>query len=292
LLNVSPGRTALKLVCPDVAKLEDSLAAGGKIKIVAAPPLDAGERDAALHTQRTGEQLLDAYAADALGRGEVISPLNNKDLEAILIELYRRTKSDLQEGGANTLFLAVGFLSWKREPGDAKSYRAPLILIPIALERKTARSEVKMSAHEDKARFNGTLIEMLRQDFTLHDLDRFEQDLPEDESGVDVPAVLAATRTAVRDMKGFEVIEEVMLGTFSFSKYLMWKDLTDRTEQLLQNRVVKHLLETPCEPFPCDVGIPAPAELDALIDPKALFTPLAGHPGARELGDVPRPCER
>ena len=29
---------------------------------------------------------------------------------------------------------------------------------------------------------------------------------------------------------------------FSFAKYLMWKDLTDRADQLAQNRVVKHLL--------------------------------------------------
>ncbi len=274
LLNVTPTKTALRLICPDPGRLEDRLAAGGKIRITSTPPMDAGGRDAALHAQRTGEQLLEVYASDALERDEVLSPLNEKDLQAALIELYRKARLDLQEGGANTLFLAVGFLSWKREPEDLRSYRAPLILIPVTLERKTARSDVGMTAHEDKARFNGTLLEMMRQDFELRDLDPFEQELPQDESGVDVAAVLANVRRAVRDMRGFEVVEEVMLGTFSFAKYLMWKDLTDRAAQLMENRVVRHLLETPRDPFPCDADIPAPETLDTLVDPGSLFTPL------------------
>jgi very-short-patch-repair endonuclease len=274
LLNVTPSKTALQLVCPDPAALEDRLAGGGKIKITATPALDSGGRDAELHARRTGEELLGVYAQDALGRDEVLSPLSEKELQAALIELYRKARLDLQEGGANTLYLAVGFLSWKREPDDTRSFRAPLVLIPVTLERKTARSDVRMMAHDDKARFNGTLLEMLRQDFELRDLDGLEQELPQDDSGIDVSAVLSAVRRAVRDMRGFEVVEEVMLGTFSFAKYLMWKDLTDRAAQLTENRVVKHLLETPRDPFPSDADIPKPEMLDTLVDPGALFTPL------------------
>ena len=43
-------------------------------------------------------------------------------------------------------------------------------------------------------------------------------------------------RRAVRDMPGFEVTTDVVLGTFSFSKYLMWRDLVDRSDQLQQKR--------------------------------------------------------
>ncbi len=274
LLNVTPSKTAQRLICPDLAKLEDRLAGGAKIRIAAVPPLDSAGRSADLHAHRTGEQLLEAYARDALERDEVLSPLAEKDLQAALVELYRKARLDLQEGGANTLFLAVGLLSWKREPEDVRAFRAPLILLPVSLERKTARSDVRMIAHEDKARFNGTLLELLRQDFEIHELDPLEQNLPQDDVGVDVTGALDSVRRAVRDMKGFEVIEEVMLGTFSFSKYLMWKDLTDRAEQLSGNRVVKHLLESPRDPFPYDSEIPKPGSLDALIDPGSIFTPL------------------
>src|SRR3546814_7039135 len=75
-------------------------------------------------------------------------------------------------------------------------------------------------AHDDETVFNMTLLEMLRQDFGLR-LPQLEGKLPEDESGVDVALIWNIVRKAVIDMKGFEVVEEVVLSTFSFAKYLM-----------------------------------------------------------------------
>ncbi|WP_255326465.1 DUF4011 domain-containing protein [Sphingobium sp. EM0848] len=71
----------------------------------------------------------------------------------------------MAEGGASTLFLSLGSLKWKKKPEDEESYRAPLILLPVKLERKSALSGVVMTHHEDDPRFNLTLIELLRQDF-------------------------------------------------------------------------------------------------------------------------------
>lgn len=64
------------------------------------------------------------------------------------------------------------------------------------------------------------------------------------------------------------------LGTFSFAKYLMWKDLVERTEALKRNAVVRHLLETPREPYQCDLEPPHPEALDAEVVPADLFAPL------------------
>ena len=46
----------------------------------------------------------------------------------------------------------------------------------------------------------------------------------------------------MKETPGFEVVEDVVLGHFSFAKYLMWKDLVDRTDQLRENGVVRHLI--------------------------------------------------
>ncbi|TGQ80079.1 hypothetical protein EN849_32040, partial [Mesorhizobium sp. M2D.F.Ca.ET.206.01.1.1] len=67
----------------------------------------------------------------------------------------------------------------------------------------------------------------------------------EDESGVDVPRLLGLMRQAVRDVPGMEVVDETALSTFSFAKFLMWKDLVERTDALRENRVVRHLIDTP-----------------------------------------------
>jgi hypothetical protein len=97
----------------------------------------------------------------------VLASLEKIKLEAALIELFRKARSDLDEGGANTLFLAIGFLKWKKSAEDPKTYSAPLILLPVKLERKSALSGVTLTLLDEEPRFNLTLLELLRHDFEL-----------------------------------------------------------------------------------------------------------------------------
>jgi len=60
----------------------------------------------------------------------------SRDLAARLTALFRKAKNDLAEGGSNTLYLAVGFLRWKQSPTGEKTYRAPLLLVPVKLTRR------------------------------------------------------------------------------------------------------------------------------------------------------------
>jgi len=273
LLHLPETSKCVPLFCPEPALLEDRLAEGKKIMIAPIPELEAGGRDAALYNQQNRENLYEEFARDALTKSEVLSPLSTTKLETELIDLYRKARSDLDEGGANTLFLAIGFLKWKKAADDPKIYRAPLILIPIKLERRSALSGVKMAVHEDEPRFNLTLLELLRQDFELS-IPGLDGPLPLDESGVDIPLILNRVRHAVKDISGFEVTTDTILGTFSFAKYLMWKDLVDRKEQLLRSPVVRLLIERDGEGFSADSDFPRPEELDLKIDPVHLFTPL------------------
>ncbi|MEP6588687.1 MAG: DUF3320 domain-containing protein, partial [Polaromonas sp.] len=64
------------------------------------------------------------------------------------------------------------------------------------------------------------------------------------------------------------------LGIFSFTKYLMWKDLQDRTEQLRQSRVVRHLIDNPGEAFARE-GTPGEFDrLDVTHRPQDILTPM------------------
>lgn len=273
LLHLPENAKLVRLICPDPATLEDRLAEGKRIKIAPMPDLEAGGRDARLYEQQTAESLRDQFARAALEKGEVLSALEKSKLEASLIDLYRKAKSDMEEGGANTLFLALGFLKWKKAAEDPKQYRAPLILLPVKLNRKSVLTGVTLSAHEDEARFNLTLLELLRQDFSLS-IPALENSLPSDDSGVDVSKVWNIVRKAVRDIQGFEVVEELAIGTFSFAKYLMWKDLVDRSEDLKESAVVRHLIERGQEKFCSGGDFPRPEDLDQRVDPADLFIPL------------------
>ena len=105
---------------------------------------------------------------DAIARNEFHSTLDEKDLNARLTDLYRVTRTAFEEGGSNILFLALGFLRWRQdEKGKGQELKAPLLLVPVSLERSSVRAGFRLALHEDEIRFNPTLLEMLRQDFNL-----------------------------------------------------------------------------------------------------------------------------
>jgi hypothetical protein len=137
------------------------------------------------------------------------------------------------------------------------------------------RSGFRLALHEDEARFNPTLQQMLKQDFDLS-MPEFDGELPQDASGIDVAGIWKTIRRHVKSIKGWEVTEQVVLATLSFTKYLMWKDLVDRTDLLKRNPVVRHLIDTPTHSYGgSDAGFIAANTIDQIIDPVDLFAPLS-----------------
>jgi very-short-patch-repair endonuclease len=275
LVNFKAGKKSVRLDAPEPGALEDMLSDGAPIRLLPRPDLMDGRdpRNQAIHEQRSREDVRREHALDALKRREVFVSVDETELETRLIDLYRNARTTLQEGGANTLFLALGFLNWTRVDKAGQKYKAPLILIPVSLHRKSARSDFTVCLHEDEPRFNPTLIEMLRQDFNLN-LGIVDGDLPHDDAGLDIARIWKIVSHAVRDIKGWEVSDEVVLASFSFAKYLMWVDLAQRTDQLRQSAVVRHLIDTPREPYPSTVAFPIAKQLDVDFGPETTFCPL------------------
>lgn len=273
LLNFRDTKQTLPFICPDVSSLEDQLADGKKFKALALKDEDPlGKRDL---LTREEPKLIEEVARDAFGKGQLAVPLTGKDTSNRLLALFRKAKSDMQEGGTNTLFLAAGFLRWKKSEHDTRSYRAPLLLIPVKISRRSAQSDFIIEHHEDEVRFNSTLLEFLKRDFDLK-IPELERGLPRDDSGYDLPLIFEIMRRKVRDVSGFEVVEDLAMSTFSFAKFLMWKDLVDRTDSLRESALVKHLVDNPTEPFLTDgsAALPSADDVDRRVAPRDLFTPL------------------
>ena len=276
LLNLASNAVAVKLFCPNIGKLEDKLASAEVFSFLPAEdtPLADQKRDGELFKFETGNNLQIKFAIEQLENNSLIVNDTKKRLESRLLSLFRKAKSDIEEGGSNTLYLAIGMLRWKEKEGIDKSYRAPLILLPVELTRASARSQIKIKQLKDEDPiFNSTLIQFLQTDFEI-DLTQFRNELPRDESGIDVDGVWDVVRERVKDAPGFEVVEELVLSTFSFAKYLMWKDLQDRVEQLKDNNFVEHLVDRPTEIFEQDVKFISPEEVDRKISPSKIFAPL------------------
>ncbi|MGR4068551.1 DUF3320 domain-containing protein [Billgrantia sp. C5P2] len=275
LLNLQISNTTIPIFCPDPAHLEDKIAEGKKIKIITPPEQSRGgdQSDKNLYHLRTGEDFAEKFAEEALARNEIVANVDARSLEKGAIELYRKAKADFEEGGSNTLFLALGILRWSPTGDSKRTFRAPLILLPVKIDRASAASRPYLSRHEDEPVFNLTLLQMLRQDYNI-DIPGLDGELVADESGIDVRRVWDQVRAKVRDVSGFEVVEEVVLSTFSFAKYLMWKDLSDRTDALKAAPFVQHIIDHPREPYQNGASFMEPREIDKKVDPTEVLAPL------------------
>lgn len=274
LLNFKQTKATLQLVAPNLGALEDSLAAGQEFRIRALPTLMEGAdpRSAAVHVSRTGNSPLDDMATQSLANREVIAKLPQDALDGSLLALFSAARTGLEEGGANTLYLALGMLKWREAEKAESSHVAPLILVPVSLTRQSVKSGFRLIRHDDETIINPTLLQLLRNSFSLNvqGLDTTVQD----EQGVDVPRILQVFRVAVREIAGWEVLDQAFLGIFSFTKHLMWKDLQDRTEALKTNRVVNHLIAHPGQAFATEAADERHERLDDSYQPQDILAPL------------------
>ncbi|WP_102324115.1 DUF3320 domain-containing protein [Komagataeibacter saccharivorans] len=279
LLNLpKTEKQIVRIDCPDPAELENILAGmrnGRKskaLRLCSWPDVmqDGHDpRDGILHHDRQHEDAAIAYAREALKRRELLVSRTEKGLQSTLTELYRRAKAAEQEGGTNILYLTIGALAWTRDTSATAAetkWLAPLILVPVILERRSIRSGFELRAHADEGRINLTLLEMLRNDYNLHFRELEGDSLPEDEAGLDVGRIIDIFRAGLRKVPGWEVQDVVTLTTLSFAKFLMWKDLQDRRESLRINEVARRLLDGTTEPSPDTPDHSGFADTDGQLD--------------------------
>ncbi len=271
-LNFRPTRRTIPLACPDLARLEDLLAGERRFELrPRTEPLAPG-RDPRLYSERTGEDADQAFLREELEAGALHSELNERELELRLLELYRAARLSLEETGANTLYLALGFLTWTESSSSTREFSAPILLLPMTLERGSVRQAFRLSLADEDPWINVTLLEKLRADFALS-ADGLDE-LLEDEAGLDVRAILDRWRRAVRDIDRWRVNESAALGLFSFTKFLMWRDLEHHGDRLREHPVVRHLVERPEDPFDDGVAFTEPRRLDREVPVQDLLLPL------------------
>ena len=99
--------------------------------------------------------------------------IDDKELHKRLNKTYRESIMFLEEKGANTLFLALGFLKWVF---DGITYRSPLILVPVELKKALNSDRYSISYLNEDIKFNITLVTKLKMDFNI-DIDYYDEEL-------------------------------------------------------------------------------------------------------------------
>ena len=266
LLNFRPNKGTVEILCHSPNDIEDLLADGAAFEILPEP------RQSSLNLQRTdqNEILIDQITL-SFERKKLLTKISETKFQAVLNSLYRSVVNAEEETGANTLFLALGILSWKETDRSQTERRSPLLLLPVNLKKKTVGGKFSLSLRDDDTVLNHTLLQKLKRDFDL-EFPGLEP-LPEDESGVNVQLIFDIIRKVIRDKRGWEVKEEVWLSEFSFQKYLMWKELDNHYEDMLKSPVIRTIMtsEAPDE-IPEFVS---EEKVEELLHPKDMYCPLS-----------------
>ncbi|VFR96914.1 DNA helicase related protein [plant metagenome] len=179
-----------------------------------------------------------------------------------MLKVRSEAQAFVEEQGANLLFLAIGFLHWYESDSSEEARRAPLILVPCMLVRKSALELFHLEPTGDDVQVNMSLAAKLRTDFGIV--------LPMPDADHDGDAAswtqyLSDVEQAVARQPRWRVkTDDVVLGFFSFGKFLMYKDLDPDTwphdRQPSEHAVMRRLI---CEGFG---GDPAAYDEDVHID--------------------------
>jgi very-short-patch-repair endonuclease len=190
--------------------------------------------------------------------------LTSAGLQKRLLDLYADARTLEEEQGVNILFLALGTLKWI-DPSNADNIRyAPLVLVPVSLERGSAAERFKLKWRQEEQAPNLSLEAYLDRVHALK--------LPHFEAGdeFDPAAYMAAVSEVVSLKVGWAVMaDDIVLGFFSFAKFLMYRDLDPEVwppeGKLTELPLIRSLL---VDGFPHREGmIPDDASIDSLISP-------------------------
>ena len=157
-----------------------------------------------------------------------------RDLERKLTSVSTKSRTFLQETGINVLRTAFGFLEWVEPNGDAKFF-APLVLLPIEIERVRTRggSEFWIKEIGEDAEQNLVLTEKLKLEFGLI--------LPSLEGRSIEDYLAKVSKISAPNLK-LDVRRQVVLGVFPSARMAMYHDLNTSDSHLTESTVLSNML--------------------------------------------------
>nr|WP_251922682.1 DUF3320 domain-containing protein [Salinibacter ruber] len=178
------------------------------------------------------------------------TPYTSKQLQDRLLGTYHHARRSVKEEGINTLFLALGVLHWHKSPSADKERKAPILLVPVELNRTDVQGRFRLEHTGEEIGGNLSLKAFLEGEFSIDwplppDLQDEDLDLQND---LDLQKYASRVREAIQHKDRWYVDEHaVELGFFSFSRFLMYEDLSagnwPEGERPGQHPVLRKLLD-------------------------------------------------
>lgn len=144
---------------------------------------------------------------------------NEKKLQSRLLNTYYTANTNIEEQGVNILYLALGSLIWFDSENSSQEIKAPLVLIPVRLERSSAAERFRLRYSTEEIGANLSLQEKMKE------FDIKIPDLPEIDD-FNIEEYFKKVQQAITRFSKWRVEKDLIeLGFFSFGKFLIYIDL-------------------------------------------------------------------
>jgi hypothetical protein len=168
--------------------------------------------------------------------------LTSARLQTRLIKTERDARTFVEEQGVNILYLALGILRWFEADSSQEARKAPLVLVPVALERSNVQERFRLRYTEEDLGDNLSLANKLRLEFGID----FPVMPPQED--LNLGTYFDEVQEFISSQPRWSVDREaVVLGFFSFGKLLMYRDLDEESwpegHQLSNHPVIRTLLD-------------------------------------------------
>lgn len=156
------------------------------------------------------------------------------ELAKVLRNLDRQTRAEFMDRGLQSLYLGLGLLEWidPRMPDEVNS--APLLLVPVELERSGPSEPYRLVRAQDDVVVNPALQLKLDNDFGMT-LPAWE----DDDGGCE--EYFVRIRRAIRPQPEWNISEVSVLARFSFLKEVMYRDLLEHEDEICEHPLVQAL---------------------------------------------------
>lgn len=231
LLNFRPRKKNIEIVDEDVASLYNILVVNEqKMKFLSNETLD---EDALLdNTWDSNAKLKDTHIDNFLQ-----TKYDEDELQKKLKHLYRDNKTVLEEQGYNDFFLALGFLEWKEIDYEEGIHKAPLVLVPMTIERSSISQPFTVSWNGDEIRSNLSLIYKIQEQGV--EIPNFE----EFDSEQDLIDYFKQIESIISRRPGWKISKEIYLSSFNFKKFVMFKDLDSSNWSNIDDNTIRDLFD-------------------------------------------------
>lgn len=274
LLNLRIGKSILPLISFNISEWEDHLQTDGSFQILGNPSNQPPEQTkGSIYKSIQYEEELGRLILEEIKSQRLHAFIPEDEVDSALKHLHRSARTALEENGANSLFLSLGVLRWYESEQSAQARYAPILLYPVDIvrQRPSVGGKYSIRSRGEDIVLNITLLEMLKQKFGVNI--NAEDLMISDEKGLDVQAILSAVKVLVRELRGWDVLPEAMLGLFSFSKFVLWNDIHSKSDKLRESPIIRALMDgTSTEPDllePIDVR-----QSDYELQPQELLLPI------------------